>query len=151
MKEQQGIVFVVSVAIIHRDKVLIIKENKASARNRWNYPSGRVEYGEDIMDAARREAKEETGYDIRLTSTTGVYNFTSSTKQQVVLFHFMGEIIGGSLRLDPTEIADACWILPGELSNSDVLELRDREVMMQITNNVISKKVYPLTLFHSKL
>ena len=87
MKEQQGIVFVVSVTIVHKDKVLIIKENKTSVRNRWNYPSGRVEYGEDIMDAARREAKEETGYDISLTSTTGVYNFTSSTKQQVVLFH----------------------------------------------------------------
>lgn len=151
MMKQQGIVFVVSVSIIHNDRMLIIKENKALVRNTWNFPSGRVEHGEDIMDAARREAREETGYNIKLTSTTGVYNFISSIQQQVVLFHFIGEIIGGSLQLDAAEIADAKWVTPEEISSSDVLELRDREVMKQITDNVISQKEHPLTLFHSKL
>lgn len=149
--EQQGIVLVVSVSILHKDKLLIIQENKASVRNTWNFPSGRVEYGEDILDAARRETREETGYDVRMTATTGIYNFISSLQQQVVLFHFIGEIIGGSLQLDAVEIADAKWVRPEELSNPDVLDLRDREVMMQITDNVMSKKEYPLTIFQSKL
>ncbi|WP_308723068.1 NUDIX hydrolase [Paenibacillus polysaccharolyticus] len=148
---QQGIIMVVSVSILHKGKVLIIKENKASVRDTWNFPSGRVEYGEDIMDAARREAREETGYEVRLTATTGIYNFTSSLQQQVVLFHFIGEIIGGSLQLDTIEIADARWITPEDLSTSDVLELRDREVMLQITDNIITKREYPLMLFHGML
>lgn len=148
---QHGIVFVVSVSIVNKGKVLIVKENKAAVRNTWNYPSGRVEYGEDIMDAARREVREETGYDVELTATTGIYNFISSLQRQVVLFHFIGEIIGGSLQLDAIEIADARWITPEELSNSDVLQLRDREVMLQITDNLLSKKEYPLMLFHSML
>lgn len=148
---QQGIIMVVSVSILHKGKVLIIKENKASVRDTWNFPSGRVEYGEDIMDAAHREVREETGYDVRLTATTGIYNFISSLQQQVVLFHFIGEIIGGSLQLDTIEIADARWITPEDLSTSDVLELRDREVMLQITDNIITKREYPLMLFHSML
>ncbi|MDT0125823.1 NUDIX domain-containing protein [Paenibacillus sp. RRE4] len=149
--EQQGVVFVVSVSILHKGKLLIIKENKASVRNTWNYPSGRVEYGEDILDAARRETREETGYDVRLTATTGIYNFISSLQQQVVLFHFIGEIIGGSLQVDAVEIADARWITPEDLSKSNVLELRDREVILQITDNILSKKEYPLMIFQSKL
>ncbi|PYE48203.1 NUDIX domain-containing protein [Paenibacillus barcinonensis] len=149
--KQHGIMLVVSVSILHEGKVLIIKENKASVRNTWNFPSGRVEYGEELMEAARREAREETGYDVRLTAATGVYNFISSLQQQVVLFHFLGEIMGGSLKLDTAEIADAKWITPMELFNSESLELRDRVVMKQITSNMISNKEYPLTLFHNQI
>ncbi|WP_427052360.1 NUDIX hydrolase [Paenibacillus sp. TC-CSREp1] len=151
MKNQQGIVLVSSVSILHKGKVLIIKENKPSVQNKWNFPSGRVEYGETIMDAARREAREETGYDVKLTAATGVYNFISSLQQQVVLFHFLGEIIGGSLKLNAAEIADAKWITPVELFNSESLELRDRDVMKQITGNMISNKEHPLTLFHNQV
>lgn len=144
---QNGIVLVVSVSILHEDKVLMIQENKASVKNSWNFPSGRIEYGEDILEAARREAKEETGYDVKLTATTGVYNFISSTNHQVILFHFIGKIIGGSLQLNATEIIDSKWIVPSDLLVPDLLKLRDQEVIKQITENVISQKEYPLDLF----
>ncbi|GAB1157585.1 hypothetical protein YWY31_36100 [Paenibacillus illinoisensis] len=148
---QNGIVLVVSVSIIHEDKLLMIKENKATVRNTWNFPSGRIEYHEDILEAARREAKEETGYDVKLTATTGIYNFMSSTNHQVILFHFIGEIIGGSLQLDPTEILDSKWIAPADVLIPDFLELRDKEVMQRITQNLISQKEYSLSLFNSSL
>jgi len=148
---QNGIVLVVSVSILHEDKVLMIKENKASVKNCWNFPSGRIEHGEDILEAACREAKEETGYDVKLTATTGVYNFISSTNHQVILFHFIGEIIGGSLQLNATEIIDSKWIVLSDLLVPDLLELRDQEVIKQITENVISQKEYPLELFVKRM
>jgi len=148
---QNGIVLVVSVSIIHEDKLLMIKENKATVRNTWNFPSGRIEYHEDILEAARREAKEETGYDVKLTATTGIYNFMSSTNHQVILFHFIGEIIGGSLQLDKAEIIDSKWIAPADLLIPDFLELRDKEVIKRITQNLISQKEYSLSLFNSSL
>lgn len=148
---QNGIVLVVSVSIIHEDKVLMIKENKVTVKNTWNFPSGRVEYHEDILEAARREAKEETGYDVKLTATTGIYNFMSSTNHQVILFHFIGEIIGGSLQLDTAEIIDSKWIAPADLLVPDFLELRDKEVIQRIAQNLISQKEYSLSLFNSSL
>ncbi|MBM6382959.1 MAG: NUDIX domain-containing protein [Paenibacillus sp.] len=148
---QNGIVLVVSVSIIHEDKLLMIKENKATVRNAWNFPSGRIEYHEDILEAARREAKEETGYDVKLTATTGIYNFMSSTNHQVILFHFIGEIIGGSLQLDKAEIIDSKWIAPADLLIPDFLELRDKEVIKRITQNLISQKEYSLSVFNSSL
>lgn len=147
---QNGIVLVASVSIIREEKVLIIKENKASVKNKWNFPSGRIECGEDILDAARREAKEETGYDVRLTGTTGIYNFISSSNHQVILFHFIGEIIGGSLLLDTREIIDSKWSSLRDLLIPELIELRDKEVIKQIVENLISEKEFPLTLFNNE-
>ncbi|AVV57519.1 NUDIX hydrolase [Paenibacillus glucanolyticus] len=89
---KKGIVLVVSITLFQEDQVLIIQENKPVVQDKWSFPGGRIEPGEDIVEAAIREAKEETGYDVKLTSTTGVYHFLSSLNHYVVMFHFTGEV-----------------------------------------------------------
>ena len=84
---EKGIVLVVSVTLVQGDQVLIIQENKPSVRDTWNFPGGRIEPGEAMFEAAIREVKEETGYDVQLTGTTGVYPFISSLNHPVIMFH----------------------------------------------------------------
>ncbi|MFD6440413.1 NUDIX hydrolase [Peribacillus sp. NPDC060186] len=148
---QNGIVLVVSVSIIKNNEVFIIKENKPSDINKWNFPSGRIEQGEDILVAACREVKEETGYEVKLSKTTGIYNFISSTNHQIILFHFIGEVIGGSLNLEESEIIDSKWITITELMKLENQELRNAGVIKQITEALLSQKVYPTTFFKEKL
>ncbi|MCM3570628.1 NUDIX hydrolase [Neobacillus mesonae] len=50
---QNPIVLVVSVSIIKDERVLMIKENKLNVINKWNFSSGRIEPGEDILYAAK--------------------------------------------------------------------------------------------------
>jgi 8-oxo-dGTP diphosphatase len=144
---QNGIVLVVSVSIFKDEEVLMIKENKPSAMNKWNFPSGRIESGEDILYAARREVKEETGFDVELTSTTGVYNFVSSAGNQVILFHFTGEVTGGSLNIEEDEIIDNKWMKVSHLVNFDNEELRDPSVIKQIVNSLLDKNFYSINIF----
>ncbi|QCJ41416.1 NUDIX domain-containing protein [Bacillus sp. S3] len=148
---QNGFVLVVSVSIIKGDEVLIIKENKPSAINKWNFPSGCIEHNEDILDAACREVKEETGFDVKLTGTTGVYNFISSSNDQVILFHFTGEIIGGSLKLEEDEIIASRWIKVPELIDFNHSELREASVIGQIVDRLISKRTHSITVFNEKI
>ncbi|MBG9656998.1 NUDIX domain-containing protein [Bacillus firmus] len=148
---QNEIVLVVSTTIVQDGKVLMIKEKKATVKNKWNFPSGHVEKGEDILEAACREVKEETGLDVKLTHTTGIYNFISSTDHQVILFHFIAQITGGVLSLQEEEIADSKWVNLSNLNSFKDEELRDARVIRQILDAVKADKLYPLELFQIKL
>lgn len=148
---QNEIVLVASVSIIKNNKVLLVKENKPSAMNQWNFPSGHIEEGKDILAAACREVKEETGFDVKLSKSTGVYNFISNTNHQVILFHFIGEITGGSLRLEETEIIGSKWFSLNELMELDIEELRNGNVLKQITDAVLKEEFYPIELYKKQL
>lgn len=148
---QQDIVLVVSVSIMKEDKVLIIKEKNPFVNNMWNFPSGRIECREDILSAACREVREETGYDVKLIGTTGVYNFISRSKDQVILFHFTGEICGGSLKMDEPEIVGCKWIKLSELMDLSHSELRESSVTKQIVNNLLNQEVHSLTFINKQL
>lgn len=41
----------------------------------YNQPAGHLDEGESLLDAAIRETKEETGWDVELTHTVGIYRF----------------------------------------------------------------------------
>ena len=148
---QDGIVLVASVSIFNETEVLIIKENKPTAVEKWNFPSGRIEYGEDILYSARREVKEETGLDVELIGTTGVYNFISSTNNQVILFHFIGEVTGGSVKLEEDEIFDSKWIKVSDFVKFENKDLREPEVLKQIINNLLKNNLYPINIYNEQV
>ncbi|WP_188455736.1 NUDIX hydrolase [Virgibacillus oceani] len=148
---QNGIVLVASVSIFSDDKVLIIRENKPTAFNKWNFPGGHIASGEDILNSALREVKEETGFDVNLIGTTGVYNFISSSNDQVILFHFIGEVTGGSLNLEEDEITDSKWININDLATIENEDLRDSNVIKQITDNLLKKNFYSISVFNKQL
>ncbi|MCY9270121.1 NUDIX hydrolase, partial [Bacillus licheniformis] len=110
--------------------------------NKWNFLGGRIEYGEDILYSARREVKEETGFDVNLIATTGVYNFISSTNNQVILFHFIGEVTGGSLNLEEDEISDSKWITVNDLVTFKNEDLREPNVIKQIIDNLLKENLH---------
>lgn len=148
---QNKIVTVVSVTVIKDNEILLIKESKSTAYNKWNFPSGRIEQYEDILNAARREVKEETGLDVNLLHTTGIYNFVSDSTDHVILFHFIGEIVGGTLKIDENEVIDCKWVTLNELRNFENSELRNSTVMKQMIEAVTSQKFFPITIFIEQL
>ena len=51
----------VSVAMRRHDRMLLVKRGRAPSRGLYAFPGGRVEAGETLEAAARRELLEETG------------------------------------------------------------------------------------------
>ncbi|UII54299.1 NUDIX domain-containing protein [Cytobacillus spongiae] len=145
------IVLVVSVSIIKDDEVLLIKEIKPNAMNKWNFPSGRMEVGESIFHAAKREVEEETGLEVELTYTTGVYHFISNSQDQVIMFHFIGQITGGSISLEEQHITDSKWVKVKELVTYHDNELRNPKVIKQIASGLMNKSFYPIHVFHKQI
>jgi len=55
----------VGVVVKYKDKVLLCKRNaQGSFPGMWSIPAGKVEDGEETMEAAKREFFEETAIDI---------------------------------------------------------------------------------------
>lgn len=57
--------------IIDDGRILLAHWNERG-KHGWTLPGGGLEPGEDPADAAVREAKEESGYDVELTGLVGI-------------------------------------------------------------------------------
>jgi len=63
----------------------------------WNLPGGGIENGESPWDGAKREVKEETGLEVKISKLAGVY---SKLDKNEVVFSFVCEPIGGEITLN---------------------------------------------------
>lgn len=107
---------VVNIAVIQENKILLTQREDFEI---WILPSGGVEEGESIAQAAIREAKEETGLDVELTRLVGIYsrlgNYFSS---HIVLF--AARPIGGKTKCQKGETIAVEWFpfdkIPSPLS-----------------------------------
>lgn len=64
----------VDIVIIERDEIYLIKRKNPPFKDCWALPGGFVEYGERVEEAALREAKEETGMNVRIKKLIGVFS-----------------------------------------------------------------------------
>ncbi len=92
-----------------KDQFLLVQEGKPSAYGLWNLPAGHVDPGETLLDAAVREAREETGYEVRIVSETPLVDFYDAKIERH--FHiYRANVTGGELMVNGTEILSAEWL-----------------------------------------
>jgi len=106
----------VNVAVIQNGKILLTQRDDFET---WILPSGGVEDGESLAQAALRETKEETGLDVALTGLVGTYTRISNMPPiHAVLF--TATPIGGTITCQPGETIAVDWFsfdqLPEPLS-----------------------------------
>ncbi len=85
-----------------------------SYRERWGFPGGLAQRGEDVADAARREAEEEVGLSVELVGEPAVVVDPGPRRVDVV---FQARVVGdadGATRRSP-EIVSLGWFPPAEL------------------------------------
>lgn len=82
------------VVIASQDsRILMVKRDIDPMMGRWSFPSGYVDRGEVVEEAAVREVREETNVDVSLDTLLGVY---SRRGAPVVLVAYAASIVGGS-------------------------------------------------------
>lgn len=96
----------VDIIINVNEGIVLVKRKNDPFKGEWAIPGGFVEYGEKVEDAARREAKEETGLDVELKDLIGVYSEPGrDPRGHVVSICFVAVKKGGDLHAD-TDAAD---------------------------------------------
>ncbi|WP_048146583.1 NUDIX domain-containing protein [Pyrococcus abyssi] len=64
----------VDLVIVYNNGIVFIRRKNEPYKGYLALPGGFVEYGERVEEAAVREAKEETGLDVKLLRIVGVYS-----------------------------------------------------------------------------
>ncbi|MCI4381289.1 hypothetical protein PGIGA_G00249650 [Pangasianodon gigas] len=87
--------YIVSAVIFNAEgKVLMVQEAKRECYGRWYLPAGRMEAGESIHEALRREVKEEAGFECEPITMLLV----QERGRKWIRFAFLAEVTGGSLK-----------------------------------------------------
>ena len=87
----------VGMLVVKDGKCLLIKRGKAPGKGAWAPPSGFVEVGETLEEAAARELKEETGIIAHATELIGAYCEPNDVYGYVITIVYLCEIDGGEL------------------------------------------------------
>lgn len=134
--------------IVVRDGRLLMVEERAQGRLAFNQPAGHLEPDETLLDAALRETREETGWDVRLTAFVGAYQWKATeTGRHYLRFAFAAEPV----RHDPARplddgIVQTHWLTPAELQQ--VHERHRSPLVWQVVEDYLGGRRYPLDMLH---
>ncbi len=85
--------------IIRENKIVLINRKIKPFKGLLDFPGGMVEYGETVEQAVMREAKEETGLEIKVKDILGVYSsLRRDPRFHCITIAFIANPIGGKLK-----------------------------------------------------
>ena len=138
-------------AILERDgKILLVKEVKEVAKGLWSHPAGWIDVGESLIEAVKREVKEESGFDFEPTHILGVYSlFKKNLKERfgitphAIKVIFIGKISDNKTGKLHNDVSETKWFTPEEIYQMDINTLRDMDIKKMV-KDYFAGKSYPL-------
>jgi len=110
--------------VIRGREVLLVKRAYPPRAGEWSLPGGRLELGESLVDAVRREVREETGIEVEVGPLVEVFDRVHRDADGRVRYHFviadyLCDSIGGVLAAGD-DAADARWVAREDVAGLDV-------------------------------
>lgn len=112
-------------------EVTFLRQQRGPYAGHWLLPGGRIEFGERIEDAARRETLEESGCEVGEIVLTGVYEMHggwSGGQYHLIMFAFRAE---APCRVPPGFAGDHV----GEIVQRRTDQITPHPTVMQILND----------------
>jgi ADP-ribose pyrophosphatase YjhB (NUDIX family) len=135
-------------AVIERNGKFLMVEEESDGKIVFNQPAGHLEPGETLIQAVKRETREETAWSFTPESLTGIYQWKNPESDTSFLrFSFSGLCS----EHDPEQALDegiirAVWMHPDELIEHSS-KLRS-PMVLQCINDYLENKRYPLSILY---
>ena len=129
---------IVAVAIIlrYRDRILILKHKNGALK----FPGGKMEWGESILGALRRELKEELNYSLKKEPELfSVFNYISKDKKEHTVFIDYIYPLAKKPKLSSPEKLEILWLTKREIIAKNIT--KDRKFLDKIFRRRKIKKL----------
>jgi ADP-ribose pyrophosphatase YjhB (NUDIX family) len=97
-------------------RILLVRRAIEPGYGKWVFPGGYVDRGEQVLTAAIREAREESGLDVQLHGLVDIYSYAGRIPIIVV---YAATRVGGELQVDD-EGLEAQWFAVNEVPWDDL-------------------------------
>lgn len=107
--------------VIHENQVLLTQ--RTGIPDKWELPGGKIEFGESPSQAAIREVKEETGYDvIDVAMVPFTYSIVKRENLQIILLCFECIKTDGEITYSDKRISKIGWFSIDDLPSVNIID-----------------------------
>ena len=82
-------VVAIGAVILAGGRVVLVKRGKEPLKGHWSLPGGSVELGETLVEAVRREVREETGLDVEVGALVEVLDRVHRDADGRIAYHYV--------------------------------------------------------------
>ena len=113
----------VTAAIIENKGKYLVTQRPDDSRhnaNRWEFPGGKVDFGEEPRSCLEREIHEELRIKIEAGDVFECSSHIYDKTKHIVLLGFYCRYISGDIK--NKDIKSYAWVTPNEMKNYDICE-----------------------------
>lgn len=120
--------------IFDGSSVLLAKRGQEPAKGAWSLPGGAVELGEKVIDALKREMREEVGIEIEVGGLIRVLDRIIQDDQERIRYHYIivdywGCKVSGDAK-PGSDASDICFVPLTQIEKKDIhREVRETILM----------------------
>lgn len=113
---------VVAVVRDPQERILLTRRAIPPYLGKWVMPGGKIDMGEPITAALKREVQEEVGLEVHVEGLIDIYEIVPSREhsEHYVILYYLAIPKGGNLLPNREEISEVVWADRGMMESLDI-------------------------------
>ena len=118
-KESHIVTSVVAVIVDQDDQVLLTKRNVPPFQGEWVMPGGKIDLGEPIVAALKREVWEEVGLEVEVGRLIDVFEHVTPgvDNYHFIIIYYLCTPLYCDVNHNRDEVAEARWVQSDDLAH----------------------------------
>lgn len=110
---------VVAVIVDSEDQVLLTRRSVPPFQGEWVMPGGKIDLGEPIVEALKREVREEVGLEVEVGKLIDIFEHVTpgSDNYHFIIIYYLCTPLYCDVDHNRDEVEEALWVKRSELGN----------------------------------